>query len=63
MTSDDSLKCKECGRIFNTIEDLYEHEKSEKEDKVLRNKDIQAVKLVESPIDIIFFNFLIMRYY
>ena len=40
MTSDDSLKCKECGRIFNILEDLYEHEKSEKEDKVLRNRDI-----------------------
>ena len=33
MTSDDTLKCKECCRIFNTLEDLYEHEKSEKKTK------------------------------
>ncbi|MGZ5490624.1 MAG: hypothetical protein ACXW2E_09810 [Nitrososphaeraceae archaeon] len=38
MTSSETLRCKECGIIFNTLEDLYEHQKSEEEDKILRNK-------------------------
>lgn len=38
MTSSETLRCKECGIIFNTIEDLYEHQKSEEEDKMLRHK-------------------------
>jgi hypothetical protein len=38
MTSSETLRCKECGIIFNTIEDLYEHQKSEEEDKILRHK-------------------------
>ena len=28
MTSSETLRCKECGIIFNTVEDLYEHQKS-----------------------------------
>jgi hypothetical protein len=38
MTSNETLRCKECGIIFNTVEDLYDHQKSEEEDKILRNK-------------------------
>lgn len=38
MTSSETLRCKECGIIFNTVEDLYEHQKSEEEDKMLRHK-------------------------
>ena len=30
MTSSETLRCKECGIIFNTVEDLYEHLKSER---------------------------------
>ncbi len=30
--------CKECGQVFDTIESLKEHEKSEEEDKELQNK-------------------------
>ena len=37
MTSSETLRCKECGIIFNTVEDLYEHQKSE-ERKMLRHK-------------------------
>ncbi len=36
-SSNETLICKECGRIFNTVEDLYEYQKSE-EDQVERNK-------------------------
>ncbi|MGZ5485975.1 MAG: hypothetical protein ACXWFB_08720 [Nitrososphaeraceae archaeon] len=35
-SSSETLICKECGRIFNTVEDLYEFQKSE--DQVERNK-------------------------
>jgi hypothetical protein len=38
MTSSEPLRCKECGIIFNTLEDLDEHQKSEEEDKMLRHK-------------------------
>ena len=38
MTSSETLLCKECGITFNTVEELYEHQKSEEEDKILRNK-------------------------
>ena len=31
-------RSKECGIIFNTVEDLYEHQKSEEEEKMLRHK-------------------------
>ena len=36
MISSETLRCKECGIIFNTVEDLYEHQKSE--EKMLRHK-------------------------
>ena len=36
MTSSETLRCKECGIIFNTVE-IYEHQKSE-EEKMLRHK-------------------------
>ncbi len=36
-SSSETLICKECGRIFNTVEDLYEYQKLE-EDQVERNK-------------------------
>ena len=38
IASSETLRCKECGIIFNTVEDLYEHQKSEEEDKILRHK-------------------------
>ncbi len=37
-SSNETLICKECSRIFNTVEDLYEYQKSEEEDQVERNK-------------------------
>jgi hypothetical protein len=36
--SSETLSCKECGRIFYTVEDLYDHQKSEQEDQLQRNK-------------------------
>jgi hypothetical protein len=36
--SSEILTCTQCGRIFNTIEDLNEHQKSEQQDQVERNK-------------------------
>ena len=38
MTSSETLRYKECGIIFNTVEDLYEHPKSDEEEKMLRHK-------------------------
>ena len=38
MTTTEYPRCKECGAIFDTIEDLIEHQKTEAEDKILRNK-------------------------
>lgn len=32
------LDVKNVGIIFNTVEDLYEHQKSEEEEKMLRHK-------------------------
>ena len=46
MTSSETLRCKECGIIFNTIEDLYEHQKSEEEDKMLRIKDSKLLMCI-----------------
>ena len=39
--SSDTLTCTQCGRIFNTVEDLDEHQKSEQQDLEERNKGIQ----------------------
>jgi Fe2+ or Zn2+ uptake regulation protein len=33
------LTCTQCGRIFNIIEDLNEHQRSEQQDQVDRNKE------------------------
>ncbi|HEU4447939.1 MAG TPA: hypothetical protein VFR94_24935 [Nitrososphaeraceae archaeon] len=38
MSSSEILYCKECGRIFDTIESLNEHQESEKEEEMLRQK-------------------------
>ena len=38
MSSSEIIRCKECGQVFDTIESLKEHEKSEEEDKELQNK-------------------------
>ena len=38
ITSSETLRCKECGIIFNIVEDLYEHQKPEEEEKMLRHK-------------------------
>ncbi len=40
MPSSEILFCKVCGQIFDTIESLNEHVKSEKEDVELRNKRV-----------------------
>ena len=35
-----TLTCTYCGRIFNTIEDLIDHQKSEQQDQIeRRNKE------------------------
>jgi predicted nucleic acid-binding Zn ribbon protein len=39
MPSSEIIRCKECGQIFDTIESLEEHKKSEKEEK---NSKIRA---------------------
>ena len=33
-SSSETLKCTYCGRIFNTIEDLINHQKSEQQDQI-----------------------------
>jgi hypothetical protein len=38
--SSEILTCPQCGRIFNTIEDLNEHQKSEQQDQLERNKGL-----------------------
>lgn len=38
MTTTEYPRCKECGAIFDTVEDLIEHQKTEAEDKILRKK-------------------------
>ena len=38
--SSETLTCTQCGRIFNTVEDLDEHQKSEQQDLEERNKGI-----------------------
>ena len=38
MSSSEIIRCKECGEVFDTIESLKEHEKSEREDQELQNK-------------------------
>jgi len=40
MSSSEIIRCKECGQVFDTIESLKEHEKSEKEDQELQNKGL-----------------------
>ena len=40
MSSNDSLRCEECGEEFDTIDTLKEHQTSEMEEKELRNKRI-----------------------
>jgi hypothetical protein len=36
--SSETLTCTQCGRIFNTLEDLNDHQKSEQQDQRERNK-------------------------
>ena len=38
--SSETLTCTQCGRVFNTVEDLNEHQKSEQQDLEERNKGI-----------------------
>jgi hypothetical protein len=38
--SSETLTCTQCGRIFSTIDDLNEHQKSEKQDTVERSKGL-----------------------
>ena len=39
-SSETSLTYTQCGRVFNTVEDLNEHQKSEQQDLEERNKGI-----------------------
>jgi len=40
MSSSEIIRCQEYGQVFDTIEFLKEHEKSEEEDKELQNKGL-----------------------
>lgn len=42
MSSSELLRCEECGEDFDTIESLREHQRSEKNDKELRNKGVDG---------------------
>ena len=46
MSSSEIIRCKECGQVFDTIESLKEHEKSEKEDQELQNKRLWSGVLI-----------------
>ena len=48
MSSSEIIRCKECGQVFDTIESLKEHEKSEKEDQELQNKRLWSGVLMAS---------------
>ena len=39
MSSSEIIRCKECGEVFDTIESLKEHEKSEREIRNFKTKD------------------------
>ena len=39
-SSSETLTCTHCGRIFNTVEDLNDHLKSEGQDQEERNKGL-----------------------
>ena len=38
--SNETLTCTQCGRVFNTVEDLNEHQKSEQQDTIERSKGL-----------------------
>ncbi|HEY9387063.1 MAG TPA: hypothetical protein VIP70_08480 [Nitrososphaeraceae archaeon] len=38
MSLSEIIRCKECGQKFDTLDSLKEQERSEQEDKELRNK-------------------------
>jgi hypothetical protein len=40
MSSSEIISCEECGQQFDTTDDLREHQRSEREEKELRNKQI-----------------------
>jgi hypothetical protein len=40
LSSSEIISCKECGQIFDTIDALKEHGKSEKEEMELQNKGL-----------------------
>jgi len=42
MSSSELIRCEECGQEFDTIDSLREHQKSEREDKELRNRGIDS---------------------
>ena len=49
MSSSEIIRCKECGQVFDTIESLIEHEKSEK-DQELQNKRLWSGMLILSSV-------------
>jgi hypothetical protein len=40
LSSNEIMRCKECGQRFATADALREHERSEQEDKELQNKGL-----------------------
>ena len=42
VSSSEFVRCEECGEDFDTIESLERHQKSEKNDKELRNKGVDG---------------------
>jgi len=42
MSSSELVRCEECGQEFDTIDSLREHQKSEREEKELRNRGVDS---------------------
>lgn len=37
---EEPITCNECGQVFDTIESLKEHQQAERQEKILRSKEI-----------------------
>ena len=44
--SSETLTCPQCGRIFSTIDDLNEHQKTEQQDTVERSKGFIEIRII-----------------
>jgi hypothetical protein len=40
MSSSEPIVCQECGQALDTIESLKEHQQAERQEKILRSKEI-----------------------